>query len=271
MRLRIDAMLNYRVFSPVDVLLMLEVAQMHDQIFIDDLLVIDGVGPLSTIAGGSDVGRRSWMHANGPFVVSYRAEIDIIRTAPHFDALTMTPLHLLPPSVIPFLWPSRYCESDRFESFVMRRFSGPTNGAKIAAMAAWIRDNVDYVFGWSTVSTTAVDVFVSRKGVCRDFAHLLASFARAAGVPARLVAAYAWQLEYQDFHAVVEVWLDDAWHLIDATQLAPIEGMVRIGVGRDATDIAFMTVFGNAELIEQRVEVRTVPEIGSSQAAPLSA
>ena len=29
----------------------------------------------------------------------------------------------------------------------------------------------------------------------------------------------------------------------------------RICVGRDATDIAFMTVFGNAQLIEQRVRV----------------
>ena len=98
----------------------------------------------------------------------------------------------------------------------------------------------------ATPTTTAADAFVSRQGVCRDYAHLMASFARAAGMPARLVSAYAWRLEPPDFHAVVEVWLDGAWHLLDATGLAPIEGLARICVGRDATDIAFMTIFGEA-------------------------
>ena len=258
MRLRIDAMLNYSVIMAVDVLLTVEVAQSPDQVLVEDLLVIDGVGPLSTITGGSDVGRRSWMHATGPFVVNYTATVDVQRVVPALETMKMTPLNLLPPSVIPFLWPSRYCESDKFESFVERRFPGPTDGAKVLAMAAWIRENVDYAFGYGNVSTSAVDSFVSRKGICRDFSHLLASFARAAGVPARLVAVYAWQLEPQDFHAVVEVWLDDAWHLIDATALAPVEGLVRIGVGRDATDIAFMTVFGSAWLISQSVRVEQV-------------
>ena len=79
--------------------------------------------------------------------------------------------------------------------------------------------------------------------------------ARASGIPARCVSAYAWQLNPPDFHAVVEVWLDGAWHLVDPTRLAPVEGLVRIGVGRDAVDIAFMTAFGTAELNEQRVSV----------------
>ena len=71
--------------------------------------------------------------------------------------------------------------------------------------------------GSSDATTTAVDAFVSRHGVCRDFAHLMASFARAAGIPARLVSAYAWRLEPPDFHAVVEVWLDGGWHWSIAT------------------------------------------------------
>ncbi len=58
-----------------------------------------------------------------------------------------------------------------------------------------------------------------------------------------------------DLHAVVDVWLDDQWRLVDASGLAPIEGLVRIAVGRDATDIAFMTIFGSAEFIDQKVRV----------------
>ena len=40
----------------------------------------------------------------------------------------------------------------------------------------------------------------------------------------------------------VEARLDDAWYLLDATNLAPRQAMVRIATGRDAADTAFMTV-----------------------------
>ena len=103
--------------------------------------------------------------------------------------------------------------------------------------------------------TIGIHAFVTRRGVCRDFAHLLAAFARAAGVPARLSSVYALGMKQPDFHAVVEVWLDGAWHFLDATGLAPAEGFVRICVGRDATDIAFMTIFGFGEMRAQSVQV----------------
>jgi transglutaminase-like putative cysteine protease len=87
---------------------------------------------------------------------------------------------------------------------------------------------------------------------------------RAFDVPARMVSAYAWRLSPPDFHAVVEVYLADAngnaaWHLVDPTGLAPVEGIVRIGVGRDATDVSFMTIFGGtASLNYQAVRVEKV-------------
>ena len=107
--------------------------------------------------------------------------------------------------------------------------------------------------GSSDPTTTAADTFVARQGVCRDYAHLLAAFARASGVPARLVSAYGWEVDPPDFHAVVEVWLSGAWRLVDPSRLAPLEGLVRICAGRDATDIAFMTIFGEAEMNSQSV------------------
>ena len=84
---------------------------------------------------------------------------------------------------------------------------------------------------------------------------VLAAFSRAAGIPARLVSAYGWKVDPPDFHALVEVWLGDAWHLVDPSRLASAEAVVRICVGRDATDIAFMTSFGPAEMKAQRVTV----------------
>jgi len=128
----------------------------------------------------------------------------------------------------------------------------------VEAMALWIRKHVDYRVGSSTGTTSAVDTFVAREGVRRDYSHVMAAFTRASGIPARLVSAYAWQLEPPDFHAVVDVWLDGSWRLVDASGLAPTEGLVRIAVGRDATDISFMTIFGSAQLLEQQVRVSRV-------------
>lgn len=258
LRLRIEANLQYRLDEAADMLLAVEAAQLPDQRLVSDRLTISGTGPLRPIDGEDGIGRRTWMCAQGDFHAHYEAVVEVERRPVAIDELPISPRRELPHHVIPYLWPSRYCEADRFEAFVEREFPGDNHGAKIHAMARWIYEHLDYCSGSSDATTTAVDVFVSRQGVCRDFAHLLASFARAAGVPARLVSAYAWQLDPPDFHAVVEVWLAGDWYLVDPTELAPLDGLVRIAVGRDATDIAFMTVFGAAEMIEQSVTVTMV-------------
>jgi transglutaminase-like putative cysteine protease len=143
---------------------------------------------------------------------------------------------------------------------VTREFGHLEGGACVEAMAHWIRTNIAYQIGASNEKTSAVDTFVARAGVCRDYAHVMAAMTRAAGIPARLVSAYAWRLDPPDFHAVVDVWLDGRWRLVDASGLAPVEGLVRIAVGRDATDISFMTIFGFAEFVDQQVRVTADPQ-----------
>ena len=258
MRLAIEAMLDYQMAKPADVLLAIEVAEMIDQTIVNDTLTISGVGPLRPVPGDDAIGRRTWMSAQGPFHAEYRATVDIDRVTGPLQGLGCAPRRELPAGVVPYLWPSRYCEADRFEAFVRREFSALIGGDQIQAMADWIHDHLDYCAGTSDASTTAADTFVRRQGVCRDFAHLMATFARAAGVPARLVSAYAFDLQPPDFHAVVEVWLDGGWRIVDATRLASADGIVRIAVGRDATDIAFMTVFGTTTLNRQTVSVKRV-------------
>ncbi|HEY5711808.1 MAG TPA: transglutaminase family protein [Allosphingosinicella sp.] len=260
MRLSIQADLDYHFREPTDVLLALEVAQTPDQKLVEDLLKVGGAGPLRPIPDEDGISRRTWMRAQGSFHAEYRATVDVDHRPEDLAALRASELIGLPAGVVPYLWPSRYCEADRFEPFVEQRFGALAGGAKIQAMAEWVSREMAYVPGSSDTATTAADVFVSRQGVCRDYAHLLASFARAAGIPARLISAYAWRLDPPDFHALVEVWLDGAWHGVDASGLAPPEGLVRICSGRDATDIAFMTSFGFAEMIGQRVSVKQVDE-----------
>jgi transglutaminase-like putative cysteine protease len=156
----------------------------------------------------------------------------------------------LPSEVLPYLLPSRFCPSDKFMRFAQREFAGAGDGvSRIMAMLEWIHRNVDYVAGVSNAETTAERTFVDRAGVCRDFTHLGITFARALGIPARAVSAYALQLDPPDFHAIFEVYVENDWWLIDPTRLAPIEGIVRIGSGRDASDIAFPLLILPSSLI----------------------
>jgi transglutaminase-like putative cysteine protease len=258
MRLGIEATLDYTLAEPADVLLAIEAAELFDQRIVDDMLTITGTGPLRPVPGDDMIGRRTWMRAEGAFRAHYRATVEVDRISGPIDGLGCAPLRDLPAGVVPYLWPSRYCEADRFEAFVRREFPGLSGGAQVQAMADWIHDHLDYCAGTSDANTTAADTFVSRQGVCRDFAHLTATFARAAGIPARLVSAYALGVQPPDFHAVVEVWLDGGWRLIDATRLAEPGSIVRIAVGRDATDISFMTIFGAATLNAQSVSVTAI-------------
>jgi transglutaminase-like putative cysteine protease len=255
LRIDIDVLLDYHIPEPHDVLLQIEAAAMTDQRLLSSSLKVTSPERLGAVPGEEAIGQRTWAAGAGQFRATYQAQVQIGRVAVPLDALQADDTRALPALVVPYLMPSRYCESDRFEAFVQREFADREGGAKILAMGDWVGRHVDYVPGASTGDTTAGDTFIQRQGVCRDFAHLLAGFARAAMIPARLVSAYAPGVSPPDFHAVVEVWLAGGWHLVDATGMAKADEIVRICVGRDATDIAFMTVFGTADFREQRVSV----------------
>lgn len=255
MRLSIDTFLDYETTCPANLLLAVEVAQMADQVLVTDNMLVTGVDELTVISGEESIGRRTWTRADGRLTIRYTATIDVNRVVPDITYLQCDDTRRLPALVIPYLFPSRYCEADKFRVLVQREFGGLSGGAKVQAIARWIRQHLNYTSGASDETTTAVDTYMSREGVCRDFAHLMIAMTRSADIPARMVGAYAWNLVPEDFHAVVEVWLEGTWHLVDPTGLAPVEGIVRIGVGRDATDISFMTVFGRADMLEQRVSV----------------
>jgi transglutaminase-like putative cysteine protease len=125
-------------------------------------------------------------------------------------------------------------------------------------MRDWIAANFSYVPGVSHASTSAADSFLVRQGVCRDYAHVLVSMARAASIPARYASVYAPDVDPPDFHAVAEVWLAGDWHLVDATGMARPDEIARIGVGRDAADSSFLSSFGIAQLVNQEVKVTRV-------------
>ncbi len=255
MRLAIDVTLAYDIDGEADVLLLVEAAAMPDQKLVMQDLRVFSDKPITAQPGLDGVGQRCWAQGSDHLRAEYRGIVEIDRQAHDIASLAATAPHDLPADAVPYLLPSRYCESERFEGFVHREFGDLAGGPLAAALRDWVRGNLDYAAGASNGLTTALETFASRRGVCRDYAHLLVALARAGGIPARCVAAYAPGVDPPDFHAVTELWLAGEWHLVDATGMAHADEIARVAVGRDATDIAFMTVFGTAQLIEQRVSV----------------
>lgn len=252
MHCKIEVLMTYDLPQPAEILLMVQAIPMADQQLISDNLIVTGAEPMKPVIDPMDRGTRTWFEGSGRVTVDYVADVRVDRPPVALRGRPGSRRVDLPAEAVPYLFPSRFCESDRLEQFVLDTFGSARDGDQVDAMADWIASHLIYTAGYSTQSTTAVDTFLSRRGVCRDYAHLMISFARAAGVPARAVSVYAPGLDPQDFHAVAELYLDGAWHFVDPTRMAPDEHFVRIATGRDATDISFMTVFGSATLVSQR-------------------
>ncbi|WP_179380243.1 transglutaminase-like domain-containing protein [Jannaschia marina] len=257
--LRIDARLSYAFEAPCDLLLQVEVARTPGQRVVEDALWTTPVAEFRRIAAEAGVGTRAWMEANGQFDATYTATVEVTRDAPELEIFEATPVRGLDADVTPFLMPSRYCPSEDFEAVLMDDFAGLAGGGLIAAVRDWIETHFTYDPEGSTVATTARDTFLSRRGVCRDYAHVLIAFARASGIPARMASVYAPGVEPPDFHAAAEVWLDGGWHLVDATGMARPGEMAVIGVGRDAAEVSFLTSFGFATFLSQEVRVTEGP------------
>jgi len=193
----------------------------------------------------------------GPLTLRYRARVSLHRTPPDTRAQEMS-IEALPHAVLPDLMPSRYCESDRLASVGFKMFGDlPPGHSRVQAVSDWIHEHIEYRTGFTDSSTTACDVFLQRAGVCRDFAHLGVAFCRALNIPARLAVGYArFDSPPPDFHAVFEAFLGGRWELFDPTGMTDPDDLVRIAVGRDASDVAFATLFGpvRTRLIRPEVE-----------------
>ncbi|MGV8859372.1 transglutaminase-like domain-containing protein [Rhodoglobus sp.] len=142
---------------------------------------------------------------------------------------------------VEYLRPSRYCESDALTPTARSLFPTQTGHELVHAVRNWVAQNLRYTPGVSLATDGAAHSLLSRRGVCRDFAHLTIAMLRAKDVPARYASVYAPGLSPMDFHAVAEAFIDGQWWVVDSTGLAPRQSLVRIATGRDAADVAFLT------------------------------
>ncbi|MFT3876138.1 MAG: transglutaminase family protein [Propioniciclava sp.] len=167
----------------------------------------------------------------GRLAVSYQATVDGVAGIEPADELRR----------IEYTRPSRYCDSDKLMPVAQAHFEDLHGKELLDAVSSWVGAKLLYVPGSSKPIDGAVDTYLARQGVCRDYAHLVIALLRGLGVPARLAAVYAPGLKPMDFHAVAEAYLDGQWWVMDATTLAPRQTLLRIATGRDAADTAFLS------------------------------
>jgi transglutaminase-like putative cysteine protease len=181
----------------------------------------------------------------GPFQIYTSAEV---MTADSIDQATGAPfieVQNLPDTVLTYLLPSRYCESDRFHRMAGEITAGEHPGYdQVAAIVRWLRDNIRYSPVSSDILVSAAEVNSRQEGVCRDLAHLGIALCRSLSIPARMVVGYLHQLEPMDLHAWFEAYVGGRWYTFDATQADLKGGYVSIGYGRDAADVAVFNQFG---------------------------
>lgn len=164
------------------------------------------------------------------------------------------PVGDVPSEFLCYLLNSRYCEVDRFSNIAYELFGHVSPGwARVQAICAWVNWKVTFSYPHARPTKSALDVYTERIGVCRDFQHLAITFCRAMNIPARYATGYLGDIGVpvngpMDFSAWFEVYLEGRWWTFDARHNAPRIGRVLMAVGRDASDVAITTSFGEANL-----------------------
>lgn len=179
---------------------------------------------------------------------SVRTSFDV-ETADCSDSAPGAPfieVQQLPEETLPFLLPSRYCESDRFtvlaHSVVADRLPGYD---QCTAIVDYVRQTVAYTPGAGQDIVSACEVNESTQAVCRDMAHLGIACCRALSIPARMVVGYLEDLQPMDLHAWFEAYVGGRWYTFDPTQDHLNGGRIAVAYGRDAADVAIYTQFGD--------------------------
>ena len=248
MKFEISSELAYEVHSPTTLLINIHALRSPGQTIIEETFNINPYIRIEEFTSSHYENRFIRLEAESgtQLHITYKAIVDASHKVLDQKQLEAVPVVQLDGNVIPFLFPSRYCQSDKLGTLAYKEFGHIQNVyEKVLAIVDWIYENVDYVSGSTNSQTSAYDTVTERTGVCRDFAHLGIALCRALTIPARYFTGYSYKLNPPDFHACFEAYIGDQWLIFDPTRLAPLNGLIKIANGRDAADASIASIFGS--------------------------
>ena len=268
-RLNFFVQLKYDVIdAPADFIFNVHATRTdHQSLVSENLQVSQGV-PVSLFVDPAHGNRYARLRAEpGELVVRYEATVDIAHYVGSPDDIAEVPIAELPPEALAYIYPSRYCQSDRLQRIAREEFGTMMPGyGRVRAIRDWVQQRTQFKSGSSDPTTSAMDTLAEKVGVCRDFAHLMIAMCRALNIPARFVTGIDYGADPiygpPDFHAYVEAFLGGRWYLFDPTGMAIPMGLIRLGTGFDAADVSFATIFGTVSTYAPLIGIEAVEDDG---------
>jgi transglutaminase-like putative cysteine protease len=264
-RMRLALELDYEIAAPgCDFVFNVHAAHTDRQNVIEEALTLSQDVP--ALVESDPATRNRYLRVKalpGPLRLTYAATIDLAHHVADPASIGEVPVAGLPLQVLGYVYPSRYCQSDRLHRFAMHEFGHLWQGySRVQAIRDWVLQRTTFSPNTSNSNTSAIDTLLETVGVCRDFAHLMIALCRAVNIPARFTTGIDYgadpALGPPDFHAYVEVYLADRWYLFDPSGTAIPMGFVRFGTGRDAADVAFATIFGTVSSSPPRIFIEAI-------------
>jgi transglutaminase-like putative cysteine protease len=173
----------------------------------------------------------------------------------------------LPPDTLPFLRPSRYCETELLADFAWANFGAVSGGwGRVQAICDFVHQRLQFSYSGARPTRTASEALAEAVGVCRDFTHLAVALCRCLNIPARYCNGYLGDIGVppdpapMDFNAWFEAFLGDRWFTFDPRHNRPRIGRILISRGRDAADIPMITTFGSHALTRFAVVTEEIKE-----------
>ncbi len=264
-RLQFSIELNYEVAPPGgDFIFNIHAAHTLQQTVLAETLGVSQSVPYNLDTDPASRNRYLRLQAvAGPLQVVYAATVDIAHYIAEPALLAEVPVCQLPGAVLPYIYPSRYCQSDRLQKLAFKEFGHlPQGYSRAQAICQWVQQRVSFESNSSQGTTSALDTVIDSVGVCRDFAHLMIALCRGINLPARFATGIDYGadpiLGPTDFHAYVEVYLAHRWYLFDPSGTAIPMGFVRFATGRDAADAAFAMLFGSISSVAPLIHIEPV-------------
>ena len=264
-RLKLAIELDYDIAAPSDFIFNIHAAHTERQQVLAEHLGLSQNVPYAVDEDPVTHNRYLRLSAlPGHLQVRYSATVDLLHHVEQPANIAEVPVARLPTRVLGYLYPSRYCQSDRLLKLACREFGQRWQGyGRVQGIRDWVLKHTAFTPNTSDSNTSAIDTLLSTVGVCRDFAHLMIALCRAVNIPARFATGIDYgadpRLGPTDFHAYVEVYLGDRWYLFDPSGTAIPMGFVRFGTGRDAADVAFATIFGPVLASAPRISIEILP------------
>ena len=250
MKLRVSCNLRFQIIEASVLILMLRPYRGIQQWINREVYTIKPAIPMieSTDSFGNSCQRL--VAPVGDFLIHTSAEVMITDNVYLAPGAYFVEIQHLPNEVLPYLLPSRYCESDRFGDLAREiTYDALPGYDQVSKINDWVRHSINYLPSSSEFPLSASEVHQRGHGVCRDLAQLAIALCRSISIPTRLVVGYLHNLQPMDLHAWFEAYVGGRWHTFDPTQNDLRAGRVIIAFGRDAADVSVFHQFGSGCLL----------------------